>query len=110
MRWNWKTNRKVKKRTCYTLKVAFKTKKGYTSGERALSCGSGPGEASTTILKNKQSFLKSIKTIKKITSANKCSDKCNLNNSCQYYKWQAKKKTCWLMELSYKTKKGFSTA
>jgi len=92
------------------MKVSYKTKKGYTSGERVESCGTGPIAAGETIKTNQQSILKNVKTLKKVKTAKICSEKCSAHNSCMYYKWMAKKKMCWLMELAYKKKKGFSTA
>ena len=73
-------------------------------------CGIVSNDMGEGILENTQSILKTIKVIKKVKKANDCSDKCSLSNYCRYYKWFAKKKTCYLMSLDYKKKKGFSTA
>jgi len=110
MRWNHKNHKKASKRLCYLLSVSFAKKKGYTSGERVESCGTGPIAMGEGIQTNMQSILKTIQVIKKVKNANICSAKCSLSNDCHYYKWFAKKKTCYLMALAYKTKKGFSTA
>merc|ERR1712128_280378 len=110
MRWNYKTHKKAGKRICYLLSVTYGNKKGYTSGERVASCGTGPIAMGDTIIKNKQTILKNLKVIKKVKKADDCSDKCTDSNDCQYYKWLAKKKMCYLMKLSTKTKKGYSTA
>merc|ERR1712128_138086 len=110
MRWNYKTHKKAGKRICYLLSVTYGNKKGYTSGERVASCGTGPIAMGDTIMKNKQTILKNLKVIKKVKKADDCSDKCTDSNDCQYYKWLAKKKMCYLMKLSTKTKKGYSTA
>ena len=92
-------------------KLSFvQKKKGFTSGERVESCGTGPIAMTETILENTMSVLKNIQVIKKVKNANICSEKCSLSNDCQYYKWMAKKKMCYLMKLSTKTKKGMSTS
>jgi len=113
IRWNWKNNKKPVKRTCWPMKVTLiggKRARGFTSGERVASCGTGPIAAGNTILEGKKSILKTVKLIKQVKKANLCSDECTAHNSCMYYKWSAKKKMCWLMELSTKSQKGFSTA
>jgi len=110
MRWNFKMHKKTAKRICYLLSVSLGKKKGYTSGERVESCGTGPIAMTETIMKNKMSVLKNVKVHKKVRNANLCSAKCSLHNDCQYYKWMAKKKMCYLMKLAVKTKRGYSTS
>jgi len=110
MRWNHKMSKKAAKRLCMLMSVTYAKKKGYTSGERVESCGTGPIAMTETIMENKMSVLKNLKVIKKVKNANKCSEQCSLSNDCQYYKWMAKKKMCYLMKISMKTKKGMSTS
>jgi len=110
MRWNHKMSKKVAKRLCMLMSVTYAKKKGFTSGERVESCGTGPIAMTETILENTMSVLKNIQVIKKVKNANICSEKCSLSNDCQYYKWMAKKKMCYLMKLSTKNKKGMSTS
>jgi len=110
MRWNFKMHKKTAKRMCFLLSVSLTKKKGFTSGERVESCGTGPIAMTETIMKHTMSFLKILKKHTKVKNANLCSAKCSLSNDCQYYKWMAKKKTCWLMKLSTKTRRGYSTS
>jgi len=110
LRWNHKNHKKAAKRLCYLLSVSYAKKKGFTSGERVESCGTGPIAMTENIETNKMSVLKNLKVLKKIKNAKLCAAKCSEENDCHYYKWMAKKKTCYLMKVAMKPKKGMSTS
>ena len=62
------------------------------------------------IMEDTKSALTTIDVKKKVKTADACSDACTANVSCQYYKWLAKKKICYLLALDYVPTTGMSTS
>eukprot|EP00092_Neocalanus_flemingeri_P104513 GFUD01133885.1.p1 GENE.GFUD01133885.1~~GFUD01133885.1.p1 ORF type:complete len:232 (-),score=57.64 GFUD01133885.1:49-702(-) len=64
-------------------------------------------------IKNMVTFLKTLKVMKKVASANDCQKLCEEFPGCQYFKWKThraeKKRTCWLQAVSFKGKSKFTS-
>jgi len=110
LRWNFKNSAKANQRMCALMSIKFGPKKGWVSGQRVGSCGYDPIAMTEVIMADTQSVLKTLAVKKKVKNANICSDACTADATCQYYKWMAKKKTCFLLALDYVPKTGMSTS
>eukprot|EP00091_Calanus_sinicus_P014704 TRINITY_DN3234_c0_g2_i2.p1 TRINITY_DN3234_c0_g2~~TRINITY_DN3234_c0_g2_i2.p1 ORF type:complete len:240 (-),score=42.48 TRINITY_DN3234_c0_g2_i2:112-759(-) len=64
-------------------------------------------------MKNKVPFLKNLKKIMRVATAESCQKMCQNYEGCQYFKWKTnrslRKRTCWLMAVGYKTGRGFTS-
>ena len=75
------------------------------------NCGVEPSKKNDVIQKNKISVLKTIKVMKWVWTANLCAQACSTKYvMCQYYKWMAKRKMCYIMAFRYVRKNGMSTS
>lgn len=64
-------------------------------------------------MKSKVPYLKNLKKIMRVATAESCQKLCQNYGGCQYFKWKTnrspKKRTCWLLAVGYKKGRGFTS-
>merc|ERR1719295_598223 len=115
--YKFKNHKKAKKRECHLMKIGYSPAKNWWSAPK--KCTTTTNTITTSGVeecaeKGTIPALQTIKREKKVESVSACSQKCNEDPACDYYKFKnakkAKKRDCQLMRVKLVAKKKWSSA
>jgi len=115
--YKFKNHKKAKKRECHLMKIGYSPAKNWWSAPKNCTTTTNIITASAVeecAEKGTIPVLQTFKRVKKVESVSACSQKCNEDPACEYYKWKnakkANKRDCQLMRVKLVAKKKWSSA
>jgi len=115
--YKFKNHKKANKRECHLMKVQYTPAKNWWSAPK--NCTTTTNTITTSAVeecaeKGTIPVLQTIKKQKRVETLSACSQKCNEDPACEYYKWKnakkAKKRECQLMRIKFVAKKKWWSA
>jgi len=111
--YKWKNHKKANKRECHLMKIQYNPARNWWSAPKNCTTitTSAVGECAK---KDTIPVLQTIEKLKRVETVSACSQKCNEEPACDYYKWKkakkAKKQECHLMRIKFVAKKKWWSA